>query len=307
MDPPTRGIDPLQDRAFAEFAFTDAVTAVSAELAVAGDSPEELAIVWGRVGESTVRRLVRRVPSIDLIVVAQGRAPGSLDSTRACLRWAGTAAQTRAGWIDSTLVVVPPARGNSFAVLHLGLSSENRITQCRVDTRSTGRTVERDAVVIAAVDSFYADVDSRYGSLLGLAGRPAGGRAPPSPGYPGYAGADKCAPCHRRQHDVWLQSAHARALLVLEQCGLQYRRDCRACHATQPAAPGWNSPLSARHLSGVQCEACHGAGAAHVDDPGKTGPVWRPTQAICTACHPGSSVSAVWSAWRTLMRDEPRQ
>lgn len=82
--------------------------------------------------------------------------------------------------------------------------------------------------------------------------------ASPAPRSP-YLGADACATCHKDVTASWRKTAHARALDRLSQ------RDaaspaCRSCHATGDA------PAGRSELPGVQCEACHGAGADYVPD-----------------------------------------
>jgi hypothetical protein len=70
-----------------------------------------------------------------------------------------------------------------------------------------------------------------------------------------WLGAEACGRCHAAAFASWQKSAHARATASLGK----HAGDgaCLPCHATGEA--------SAR-LPGVQCEACHGAGAAYAED-----------------------------------------
>jgi hypothetical protein len=73
-----------------------------------------------------------------------------------------------------------------------------------------------------------------------------------------FVGADRCKVCHLPQHTVWTKTGHARALQTLGD----KRGDpaCLPCHTT--GLDGVKDP-SAADLSGVQCEACHGAGSLY--------------------------------------------
>ncbi len=76
------------------------------------------------------------------------------------------------------------------------------------------------------------------------------------------AGADSCRPCHAEAFDGWKRSKHAAAMESLEKKGNTEDPACVRCHATsRQAGTGLDRPGP---MPGVQCEACHGPGAAHV-------------------------------------------
>lgn len=124
--------------------------------------------------------------------------------------------------------------------------------------------------------------------------------APPGRGAGGrFLGAEACGACHPAQLDAWKRTAHARAAApeVLGRRG----RDaaCLACHAT-----GEGASVRGR-LPDVQCEACHGPGAAWAADDIMRDPylsrllglrdVRREGAALCRRCHrdrPPSSAKA---------------
>lgn len=62
-------------------------------------------------------------------------------------------------------------------------------------------------------------------------------------------GAETCKVCHPAAYDLWRESAHARAWLVLPERSRSDAR-CTTCHA----------PEGARGQAGVTCESCHGNG-----------------------------------------------
>lgn len=93
----------------------------------------------------------------------------------------------------------------------------------------------------------------------------------------GYVGADTCKDCHEAPYASYLKTMHAKKNI-----------------AGSPA-------------SGKGCEACHGAGAAHVDKGGGRGTGMHPfgkaeeardKAARCLACHDDSARLALWQSSR---------
>jgi len=93
----------------------------------------------------------------------------------------------------------------------------------------------------------------------------------------GYIGAERCKLCHRDVYESWRRTPHASTQTV----GVDADKRCVACHTSDGA-----------RLSGVQCEACHGAGSDYwpaevMIDPDKASMAGlvRPTEATCRRCH----------------------
>jgi hypothetical protein len=98
----------------------------------------------------------------------------------------------------------------------------------------------------------------------------------------GYAWASSCAKCHETEYTSWEKTKHAAALERLSSA--EQEKDCIGCHVTGPKG---KVVENGRFVNkGVQCEACHGAAAAHVADPTvKTGLVAKPPSSTCETCH----------------------
>ena len=74
-----------------------------------------------------------------------------------------------------------------------------------------------------------------------------------------FVGAEACKTCHPAEYAQWKGTGHARALARLTP--LQRRdRSCRGCHTLDPRP---EPTAENADLAGVQCESCHGAGAAY--------------------------------------------
>jgi hypothetical protein len=103
-----------------------------------------------------------------------------------------------------------------------------------------------------------------------------------------YVGADACKACHAPYVAAWADTKHARAFGRLGAADREGGQ-CVRCHVT--GSPDTIAAEGAQpSLPGVQCEACHGPGRAHIDaaqsgaaKPGGT--VARPPEATCTRCH----------------------
>ena len=80
-----------------------------------------------------------------------------------------------------------------------------------------------------------------------------------------YTGAEACGTCHPQILASWKKTAHARASDA-KILGANARNGaCLSCHATGRLSGGLR-PLAGQSpasLPGVQCEACHGPGAAY--------------------------------------------
>jgi len=105
-----------------------------------------------------------------------------------------------------------------------------------------------------------------------------------------FVGASKCKMCHKVQFASWEQTSHAAATdSAKASTDREYTAECLTCHATN----------SDENLAGVQCEACHGAGAdfkkmSIMKDREKAiaNGLAIPAQATCDACHTGEDHSS---------------
>jgi hypothetical protein len=148
---------------------------------------------------------------------------------------------------------------------------------------STGGMRTRSSAKLASV---LAAAALSAGSAL-LAAH--GGQDAPAPAAqqssapPGYVWAGACKDCHTAIYTSWENTKHARAINRLNK--EDQAKDCIGCHSTGAKAliEDNGKPVNA----GVQCEACHGPGAAHAADPTKRQGKVR--ESACTACHSDKS------------------
>ncbi len=100
-----------------------------------------------------------------------------------------------------------------------------------------------------------------------------------------FAGASKCKMCHKVQYGSWEATSHAKATEAAKAAtDREFSADCLKCHATN----------ASEDFAGVQCEACHGAGADFKKmsimkdrDAAVANGLAIPAQATCDGCHTG--------------------
>ncbi len=105
-----------------------------------------------------------------------------------------------------------------------------------------------------------------------------------------YAGAESCKGCHAAEYAAWEKDPHARAFEAVRAKGRAFDLECARCHVTGLFAPGGVCRVDQpQGRDGVQCEACHGPGSAHLAN--STRPLAKPSEAVCRGCHTGETSS----------------
>ena len=137
----------------------------------------------------------------------------------------------------------------------------------------------RDPVVAEAMKK----LDAEAGEL----NRKAGEKVPVPPADPGdahFTGDGDCELCHAKAVSWWKKTVHSKAWNTLVAVNKQWSFDCIKCHVTGYGQPGGSAMAHVDKLESVQCEACHGPGSLHVDDP-KRARLRIPKESDCKQCH----------------------
>lgn len=109
---------------------------------------------------------------------------------------------------------------------------------------------------------------------------------PLAEGASGFSGGEACAACHEEAVAVWRATPHARAWETLVKVDKTFDAECVSCHVTGWLAPGGVNLANLKGMTDVQCEACHGPSALHVDSGGEESLTRRTSPAeVCTTCH----------------------
>ena len=144
---------------------------------------------------------------------------------------------------------------------------------------------------------------------------PAGGTQPiKDVSFVGYSSATTqqttCGNCHVLKQQSWAKTGHASAWKDLQASG-HASAACYKCHTTngltniaQDTAGYFSASASAKpYFQDVQCEACHGPGAAHVTTPDETQPIpyfasYDSTKGVgCGECHSGPPHNPFFEDW----------
>lgn len=115
------------------------------------------------------------------------------------------------------------------------------------------------------------------------------GAPPHYSGYPNSAGDPSCIDCHETTASQFPGTAHAHALLTLEQIGMDKNPSCLPCHTVGFGIPsGFSTKTNTPHLANVQCENCHGPAGDHAMAPTSRFPVVSYQSSLCGGCHTDS-------------------
>jgi predicted CXXCH cytochrome family protein len=101
-----------------------------------------------------------------------------------------------------------------------------------------------------------------------------------------FVGAPACRECHDQEYEQWIGTGHGSAFKTLLGQHRQYNPACVSCHVTgfeQESGYAFGDMRSP--MMHVQCEACHGPGAAHVAAEGAGAILRAPTGELCRSCH----------------------
>ena len=99
-----------------------------------------------------------------------------------------------------------------------------------------------------------------------------------------FTGDVVCRVCHASAYESWAETPHARAVDTLRERGKEFDEVCISCHVTGFREPGGSVTGNHNNLGEVQCEACHGRGAEHVEET-SGGTTLTPPAAVCLQCH----------------------
>src|SRR5437868_3595001 len=99
-----------------------------------------------------------------------------------------------------------------------------------------------------------------------------------------YIGQDSCAGCHQKEAQIWQKSGHAHAMETLQKRNQHLDADCVKCHVVGFQKGRFQALYSTPQFANVQCEACHGPGRVHAENPQK-GYGFVQTPQGCVVCH----------------------
>jgi len=175
-------------------------------------------------------------------------------------------------WKEGSVVVAGYPRGERLGVLLLTVNNKSEVVGFEHRWQLLGAEMEESDAVRALLKEY----DEKVGTLLG-GGYESVADAP-------FVGVEECAQCHQTYVDDWKKTDHSRAWSVLEEAGKAQDPECIRCHVVGFGEKGgFHRIETTPRLANVQCEVCHGPGAAHVKEFYK--PMAEVSEATCLRCH----------------------
>ena len=295
LEPPHGpGAPPQFESSTADLTFQDPVTVASR--AIADVRPRsDFVIVAGRLEPETVRRLIQASPRIDL-VLSNANGTSSLVQSSGAPQTTGDE-----GFLGRTLVLYEDSKNYGLESVSLELDDSCRVASARTTHHWLFEDVPDDPAIRGMLTRFYERVGTRDSAQASVA-----------PLFPGsaerqngvYVGAARCAPCHRLEFDQWKTTRHATAYKTLLDEHRHYQPRCVVCHVVGfRTKHGYRLGDPEEPLANVQCEVCHGPGAAHSATPRTAHLETVTPESTCLECHnPQHSEAFVYSEKLPLVR-----
>mgnify|MGYP001095166686 FL=1 len=224
----------------------------------------DLLVAVAHIGdESKVAELHALYPGIDFFLLAhEGMMPAKLYR------------------LEAAAVMGGGARGRHLGRADLSFGEDGAIRDVQGAYLPVVKGWGRRAWIDVLLDDYYA----RIKALTMTAGFEEEIRAglldPPI----AYIGVEACSSCHPAEAAQWASTPHARARETLVQKRSDHDTQCQSCHTTGFGyRTGFATPKSTPDRWNVGCEACHGAGAVHTQDPAQ--PYGVITEGLCVTCH----------------------
>lgn len=222
----------------------------------------DLVVVLGHLSRGEATRIAQQNHDIDLIVYGHEGKP--MRKTRR---------------FGKAYLLQVSEEGRYMGIAYATIGADNRIASLQPDVVALSKAFTDDEAIEKLFRSYDLNIAAKEKSKL-----PVGVTRNRDELETRFVGADACQSCHEDIYTQWSGTAHASAFEILEHESREYDRDCTPCHTTGFYKLGGFEHLSVTpELVDVQCEACHGNGAAHVEDPDvKTDTDARST---CRQCH----------------------
>jgi len=302
---PPRGPETLSqfESNTADLSIADPVASLARAVADLREGPDgpgraDFVVAIGRLEPSTIRRIVRAAPGIDVIL-------SNASGTSALVRSSG-APETISdqGFIGRTLVLYEDSRNYGLESVTMKLDASNHVAGAKTTHHWLFEDVPDQPRIRAMLNHFYDRVGTRDSAQASVRPLFAGSSARM---HGTYVGAARCAECHDMEFDQWKTTRHATAYKTLLDAHRHYQPRCVVCHVVGfRTRSGYKLGDPEAPLANVQCEVCHGPGGAHVSDPATAHMEETPPESTCLECHnPEHSEAFVYAEKIRFVRHRP--
>jgi len=218
----------------------------------------DLAIVVMHASRSRIARILSQCPDVDLVI--DGESPGWGDNFKRSVRGS-----------DIVPIVYNNKRGQYVNYIDVKMSEDGKLSLSKpkgikvaVKKVTTDPKIEKIMVeYLERRKQFFREQNRKRRQRINQ--RMAYGVKNM------FLGDHSCQGCHREIWHQWIKSRHAQAIESLQKKGRELDSDCLRCHVTgmmeDNTIGGFKSLTATPGMAGVQCEACHGPGANHAQNP----------------------------------------
>lgn len=246
------------------FTFADPLETAKATLAEIGDQAD-VNIIIGYFKPGTANKLAMQNHDVDLIIAYDER--GFVHEPKQ---------------VNNALVLYASHQSKYLGELRFYADARGEIENF------TNRYVELDSVI--PDDPAMLETTKKARAEIGIvqqrmAEEVAATLAAKGPQNSIYATSETCAQCHQQEYDKWKQTRHSHAFTVLETKNRAFDNACVACHSVGFQKQGFLNIKATPQFAHVQCESCHGPGAAHAAKPQKGLYKTPSTPSLCITCH----------------------
>jgi hypothetical protein len=181
--------------------------------------------------------------------------------------------------LNQAIVVYVRGQGRYIGRLDLLLDENKNIVGFDQETVPVAPSIPDDPEVLGLLSEY---IDKLKILVSSPAFRPTSEdlKEPPA----SYITSGACVDCHRDQYEQWKDTPHAHAFDTLVRRQRDFDPDCQRCHTTGfRYRSGFVTPRGTPQFKDVGCEACHGPGEKHRNDP--TAAYGQITEEVCLPCH----------------------
>ncbi|MFH1676130.1 MAG: multiheme c-type cytochrome, partial [bacterium] len=161
--------------------------------------------------------------------------------------------EKKSGEIEHPIVIPRAASwGRSLGILDLELNRIGGITGYSLRYVDLNDKIEKDPLLAQLTGEYMEKINAKPTGL-------------PELKQSGFIGPIACKSCHESEYEQWSKTKHATAWKALEDSGRIEEAACTPCHSTGfTGSESVPYQMIAHDFRNVSCEACHGAGEAHM-------------------------------------------
>ncbi|MCH2693903.1 MAG: hypothetical protein MK025_04195 [Acidobacteriia bacterium] len=167
--------------------------------------------------------------------------------------------------INDSTIIYAEDEAKSLGELSFSVDESNQVKIHPLNYRLT-KKVKDDAEMGAFMLKAKAAISSQQNQLALVSSTP--NKVMQKNESSNFVTSKICGNCHAKEYTIWGQSAHAHSIDVLKKEKKEFDTQCVVCHVTGSGEiGGFKNLYQSPDLVNVQCEACHGQGRKHSQDP----------------------------------------